>query len=134
MQIGAKSPVSATRKNIRVSAPKGLDRRNVYYDAILAGLQKAWWKTDNGYARETEKLSSEKAVEMIRRVLSYQVLKAGSSKLKKAVAISTLENFEKVAKTFPNKIWTRAEFAKLTLASLGIPENTSKQSVWYDEK
>lgn len=78
-------------------------------------------------------LTTDMTREMIERVLEYRILKAGTNLSIKRSARNDRELFGRVAKSLPQKNWTRAEFADLLLKSLRIPTDSTKP-VWMDEK
>ncbi len=131
-KLGQKTETKS--RTITVKPPTGLDKRNIYYDAILSGLKRNWWKTMGGYAYEAKEMTTSDTVEMLKRVLSYRVLKAGGDKLKRAGAMNLLGVFINQTKNLPDQKWTRGSFSKLLLQSVGTGLIKNKTSVLMDEQ
>jgi hypothetical protein len=78
-------------------------------------------------------MTTQMAKELISRVLSYEILKAGTNKEKKQLALNNQELFARSSATLESKKWSRGAFAELFLKSLRIPLD-SYAPVWLDEK
>ncbi len=122
-----------TRNKITVINPLGIDRRNIYYDAIIAGLGKNWWKTKTGYIGQDQTLTTDMVREMMHRILAYQMLRAGNDSSKKQAAKLATELFRRNSGNLPDKNWTRGDFADLLLKALRIG-TIKRDAVWTDEK
>lgn len=129
-KVGSK--IGRTTK-ITGEIPTGLDRQNAYYDAVLAGLSKNWWKTRGGYVGQDEEMTTAMAKDFLSRVLEYQILKAGTNREKKQLAINNRDLFARSSATLESKKWNRGAFSELLLKSLRIPLD-SVPPVWLDEK
>lgn len=130
IQVGKPSGHST---KITGEIPTGLDRKNVYYDTIIAGLSKNWRKTRGGYVWQNEEMNTEMIREFLLRVLDYQILKAGTNKVKRQLALNNRELFLRSSKSLESKKWSRGAFAELFLKSLRIPTETGNPR-WMDAK
>lgn len=71
--------------------------------------------------------------EFLLRVLDYQILKAGTNKVKRQLALNNRELFLRSSKSLESKKWSRGAFAELFLKSLRIPTETGNPR-WMDAK
>ncbi len=123
---------SLARTKLTVQNPTNLDRRYLYYDAVIAGLGKNWWSTRSGYAGQEQQMTTPMVREMVERLLAYRMLKAGNDIQKKQAARSALDTFRRTSSSLPNKNWSRGEFAELLLRTLKIPL-VQRSPVFQDE-
>jgi hypothetical protein len=123
---------SIASKRLTAKAPLALDRSALYYDAIIASINKNILSTRTGYIGQDQTLTTPVASEIVDRVLAFRVLRSGSDIARKKRAIADRERFTLTTKNLPQKSWTRAEFADLLLSAIGAPRVT-RDPVWNDE-
>jgi hypothetical protein len=126
----SKTPISS--KRFTAKAPLALDRTALYYDAIIASINKNILSTRGGYIGQDQTMSTPVVVELVDRVLAFRILRSGSDTARKKRAINDRERFATTTKNLPQKNWSRAEFADLLLTAIGAPRVT-RDPIWNDE-